>query len=332
MLLAGSDDGLYRIDGVTGDPDPTVEKTLDAGPVQRVRRFDGVPGVFAATRSGLFHSPAGGDWEDLGVPAEHVYAVGASPARDHLYAGTRPAAVYVADLGDLRDRNGDAQALDWRELDGFQDLPSRDGWRLPRHENLAQVRDLHVHPERPDRVVAGVEVGGVHVSEDGGETWTERRDEGEVGLHDDVHELSLAGPEEFVAATGFGLFRSTDAGRSWTRLDEGFDQRYFRSLLVHDGAIYAGSALAHTSTWVEDDAEPVLFAFREDEGLQPVEHPRPGETVTGLASVNGRLVASTHRGTLLASAGGTVQDWTVLARLPTADPPVSYTPLATPYH
>ena len=28
--------------------------------------------------------------------------------------------------------------------------------------------------ETPDRLIAGVEVGGVHISDDQGETWTER--------------------------------------------------------------------------------------------------------------------------------------------------------------
>lgn len=57
----------------------------------------------------------------------------------------------------------------------LDDLPSREEWRLPRNENLAQVRDVHVPDQHLERVVAGVEVGGVHLSDDGGETWTERR-------------------------------------------------------------------------------------------------------------------------------------------------------------
>jgi hypothetical protein len=313
MLIAGSDDGVYRLDGVdTGEA--TSEQVLDAGSVMRLRRFDGVEGVFAATTSGLYHSLDAEEWTDLGVPREKVYSVAASPA-GALHAGTRPAHVYTASLSDE-----DLKDLTWRERDDFQSLPSREEWRLPRHENLAQVRDLHVPAGAPDRVVAGVEVGGVHISEDGGETWTERRG----AVHDDVHELVAVDAETFVAATGFGLFRTTDAGRSWTRLDEGFEQRYFRSALAVGETVYAGGALAHTSTWVEDDAAPALFVCRDGETLARVDHPRPDETVTGLAAFDGGVAAGTHTGAVMLDDGS---GWSVLGAIPTADPPVSYTPL-----
>jgi len=318
MLIAGSEAGLYRIRGVDRTDEATVERVLDSGAVTRVQRFDGQRGVFAAAETGLYHSADGEAWTDLGVPEERVYAVAAAPD-GRLYAGTRPAGVYVGRPADASDP---ASGVEWTALDGFQSLPSRDEWRLPRHENLAQVRDLHVHPDAPDRVVAGVEVGGVHVSDDGGETWTERRE----GVDDDVHELRVLGPAEFVAATGFGLFRTTDAGRSWTRLDEGHEQRYFRSVAAVGGVIYAGGALAHTATWEDADADPALFAYRDGETVEPVEHPRPDETVTGLAAAgDGGLVAATHRGTLLTRRGG---DWSVAGSLPAPDGFAgSYTPL-----
>ncbi|MFT4882560.1 MAG: hypothetical protein ACI8U4_000054 [Natronomonas sp.] len=319
MLLAGTADGLYRITGLDDMGETTTEVALDAGAVMRIRSFDAFEGVFAATETGLYYAADGAEngWTNLGVPREKVYAVGAGPD-GRLYAGTRPAHLYVAETA---DRTGLDDELEWRELDAFQDLPSRDDWRLPRHENLAQVRDVHVPSGASERVVAGVEVGGVHVSDDGGETWTERRDV----VHDDIHELHVIGPEEFVAATGFGLFRTTDAGRSWTRLDEGYDQRYFRSVFAVDGAIYTGSALAHTATWDEADADPELFVSRAGESLEPVAHPRSDETVTGITAIGGAPVAATHHGTVLRGQDG---DWTVAESLPVTDDFAgSYTPL-----
>jgi len=317
MLLIGSDDGVYRMTGLDG-PDPGVTRVHETGRVRRVRAFEGLAGAFAATETGLYHSPDGETWSSLDVPREKVYAVGASPDGDRLYAGTRPAHLYVA-----RPDGGVGAWMDltWEELDGFQDLPSRDEWRLPRHENLAQVRDVHVHSGMPDRVVAGVEVGGVHVSEDGGETWTERRD----GVDDDIHELHVRGPDEFVAATGFGLYRTTDTGRSWTRLDEGYEQRYFRTAFAVDGEVYAGGALANSSTWNDPDADPQLFVSRDRGRLEPVEHPRPDETVTGLTAVDGCVVAATHRGSVMVhDADG----WTVAGSFPVpGDVTGRYTPL-----
>ena len=317
MLLIGSDDGVYRLSDLAG-PDPEVTKAHDTGRVMRLRSFEGLAGAFAATETGLYHSPDGVTWTTLDVPAERVYAVAASPDGDRLYAGTRPARVYAAQTGGDIDSGTD---LTWAELDGFQNLPSRDEWRLPRHENLAQVRDVHVHPGAPERVVAGVEVGGVHVSEDGGTTWTERR----KGANGDVHELHLAGPTEFVAATGFGLYRTTDAGRSWTRLDEGHEQRYFRTAFSVDGVVYAGGALANSSTWNDADADPELFVSRDGETVDPVDHPRSDETVTGLTAVDGSVVAATHGGWVLRRDSG---EWTVVASFPVpGDVTGRYTPV-----
>ncbi|WP_254823089.1 WD40/YVTN/BNR-like repeat-containing protein [Haloglomus halophilum] len=315
MLLAGTEDGVHRVEGLDSG-EATVRTVLDAGAVMRLRTFEAFEGVFAATATGLYHSTDAERWADLGVPQERVYAVGAAPD-GRLYAGTRPAHVYVAHPGDVDDLDDRS----WRELDGFQDLPSREEWRLPRHEDLAQVRDLHVHPDAPDRVTAGVEVGGVHVSEDRGETWTERRE----GVHDDVHELAVLGADEFVAATGYGLFHTDDAGASWTRLDEGYDQRYFRSVGVVGDVVYAGGALAHTSTWLEPDADPELFAWRGGDRAEPVSHPRPDETATGITAADGDVVVGTHEGTVLRRTAG---EWTVVGTLPATDGFAgSYTPL-----
>ncbi|WP_436927950.1 WD40/YVTN/BNR-like repeat-containing protein [Halosimplex amylolyticum] len=319
MLLAGSDDGVYRLSELDGPTETTAEQVLDSGRVERVRQFDGFEGIFAATKTGLFHSRDGESWADLDVPQERVYSVGASRSGDRLYAGTKPAHVSVAEVGD-GSGSVDPAAVEWRDCDDFQELPSRDEWRLPRHENLAQVRDLHFDPVANDRLVAGVEVGGVHVSDDGGETWEERRD----GVNDDIHELHVAGPGEYVAATGFGLFRTTDGGESWTRLDEGFDQRYFRTAFSLDGTIYAGGALENSSTWEDDDADPELFRSDGD-SLERVDFPKSDETVTGMTAVDGDLVVATHRGSVLADRP---DGWTPVGEIPVTDDFTGrYTPL-----
>lgn len=122
---------------------------------------------------------------------------------------------------------------------GFQELPSREDWYTPRHRDEAHVRSLGAHPDAPNRVVAGVEEGGVHVSEDRGESWTERRD----GVQDDVHHVLVLGPETYVASCGDGLYRTRDGGRSWTRLDDALSYRYFREATMHDGRLYCGCPL-----------------------------------------------------------------------------------------
>jgi hypothetical protein len=314
MLYAGSDDGIYEIPLEGSAP----QHVLESDRAMRLRRFPEIEGVFAATRSGLFHSPDGETWSDLDVPEESVYAVGTDSDQDRILAGTRPAALYVTPTASVESGDGPK----WRELDGFQDLPSRAEWRLPRHENLAQVRDIHSDPESRDRLVAGVEVGGVHVSDDGGTTWRERRE----GVNDDVHELRVAGPGEYVAATGYGLFHTSDSGRSWSRLDEDVSQGYFRSLAIHDGVVYASGALSNSSTWNDPDADPALYAVRSN-GLEQLPLPRDNETVTGMTNVEEHLVVATHRGSVFLYDDG---EWAECARVPVPGEVTGrYTPLTT---
>ena len=281
-LIAGTEDGVFQTStGTTED----AERVLAAGRVMRVRRFDSIEGVFAASKTGLYRSLDGGDsWTDLGVPREEVYSVVASPDGERLYAGTHPAHLYVS--------NDDGES--WRELEGFQELPSREEWYTPRHRNEAHVRSLGTHPDAPERVIAGVEVGGVHVSEDRGETWTERRE----GVHDDVHHVLVRGPEEYVASTGSGLYRTADAGRSWSRLDGGLDHRYFREAITHDGRLYAAAARSSPGTWSgENGADAALFESEDGESFERATYPGgPEEVILAWTVADGAVTAGTNGG------------------------------------
>ena len=333
MLLAGTYDGVFRADGPRFDD---AEQVLDAGRVMRVRRFDGwdggesshdesrrspLDGVFAATKTGLYRSTDGGDsWTNLDVPREEVYSVLGDPAggessdEDYerrratldgkrLYAGTHPAHLYVSE----------DEGRTWQELSGFQDLPSRDEWHTPRHRDEAHVRSLGAHPDVPERVIAGVEVGGVHVSDDRGETWTERRST----VHDDVHHVLVLGPDEYVASTGYGLYRTRDAGESWIRLDSDVDQRYFREAFFHDGVLYAAAAQSSPGTWSgERGADAGLFESQNGgDTLESVAYPgQPEEVVLSwTADDDGQVVAGTNDGGVIFRSSG---EWAEGGRMP----------------
>lgn len=302
-LLAGTWDGVYRANGPRFD---AAEQVLDCGRVLRVRRFDAFDGVFAATKSGLYRSTDGGDsWTNLDVPREEVYSVVGSPDGERLYAGTHPAHLYVSES----EGEDDQSSRSWRELESFQDLPSREEWFTPRHRNEAHIRSLGAHPDAPDRVIAGVEVGGVHVSDDRGETWEERKSgvsasEGSSelrsdGVHDDVHHVLVRGPDHYVASCGGGLYRTEDAGHNWTRLDENFDQRYFREAFAHDGVLYAAAARSSPGTWRgERGADAALFESQDDgDTFDVMDYPgRPEEVVLSWAVGDGTVVAGTNDG------------------------------------
>ena len=286
MLLAGTYDGVFRADGPRFED---AERVLDSDRAMRVRRFDGWDGAFAATKSGLYRTTDGGDsWTDLGVPCEEVYSVLGDPQGERLYAGTHPAHLYVSEDG------GES----WQELEGFQDLPSRDEWHTPRHRDEAHVRALRAHPDGPERVIAGVEVGGVHVSDDRGETWTERRN----GVHDDVHHVLVLGPDEYVASCGGGLYRTRDAGERWARLDSDLEHTYFREAFAHDGILYAAAARSSPGTWRgENGADAALFESRDNgDSFEALDYPgRPEEVVLAWTAHDGEVVAGTNDGRVI---------------------------------
>ncbi|WP_073060951.1 WD40/YVTN/BNR-like repeat-containing protein [Fodinibius roseus] len=242
ILLIGTNRGVYR---VPIDKMDEAKQVLDTKHVLRVRRFG--EEILAATRAGLFRSTDRGEsWVNLNVPRKEVYSVYQEVQNKKLYAGTHPAHLYLSDDG------GES----WRELEGLQSLPSRNTWHTPRHRNEAHVRSLGGHADAPGRLIAGIEVGGVHVSEDGGKTWTERRD----GLHDDIHHVLITEADEYIASTGGGLYRSRNAGRTWTRLDNKLDHTYFREAFVVGGRLYAAAARSAPPAWGgEQGADAALF-------------------------------------------------------------------------
>lgn len=303
VVIIGTRDGVYRAESL---PVEDADHVLDSGDTLRVRVFPGVDGVFVATKTGLYRSlDMGQTWTNLDVPREEVFSVVVSPDGARLYAGTHPAHLYVSTDG------GDT----WDELDGFQELPSRDQWHTPRHRNEAHVRSLGVHPATPDRVIAGVEVGGIHVSEDEGQTWTERR----ASVHDDIHHVLFLGPDEYVASTGNGLYRTHDAGQSWTRLDTELDHRYFREAFMHDGRLYAAAARSSPGTWRGENGADAILVESTDTGetFETVSYPgAPEEVILAWTAVDGTVMAGTNDGRLMSrDSDGT---WIDVGQVPTS--------------
>lgn len=299
-LLLGTDDGVYQASDARFND---ATQVLDAGQVMRVRQFAWSDGIYAASKTGLYRSTDGGDtWSELGVPRKEVYSVLVSPDGERLYAGTHPAHLYVS------EDDGES----WDELGGFQELPSREEWYTPRHRNEAHIRSLGAHPDTPDRVIAGVEVGGVHVSEDHGESWTERR----TGVQDDVHHVLVRDAEEYIASCGDGLYRTEDAGRSWKRLDNDLSHRYFREAMVHNDRLYAAAALSSPGTWEgESGADGGLFISDDDgKSFESVSYPgQPREVVLAWVATNDHVVAGTNEGRVIGNRG---DDWKTAGQVP----------------
>jgi BNR/Asp-box repeat len=310
-LLIGTQDGVYRSQsGELND----VERVLDSGVTFGVHTFEDY-GSFAASKTGLYHSADQGiTWDRLGVPQEEVYVVAVSPDGSRLYAGTHPAHIYVST----------DQGRTWTELEGFQELPSRDQWHTPRHRGKSHVRSLGVHADAPNRVVAGVEVGGVHISDDNGNTWTERRAGLELERGDDlqydVHHVLVVTADEYVVSCGGGLYRTTNAGHLWTRLDSELPGPYFQEAFSYRGILFAAAqtlppTLPMGSRYDKRSVNASLFESTDD-GITFKSRPYPGapdEFVYAWAAADEHVLAGTTEGRVIVRENDT---WTTLGHVP----------------
>ena len=117
--------------------------------------------IYAGTQYGPYRSTDGGDhWEKLGFPdlGMVTWSILFDPKDPQtMYLGTAPAAVYRSDNG------GDT----WRRLPN-----AKQPERVQMGFDTRLIR-MAADPSNPDEIYAGVEVGGLMRSLDGGETWTD---------------------------------------------------------------------------------------------------------------------------------------------------------------
>lgn len=161
VYAAGKGDRIYRADGPQSSWQPFV-CTLCKSFVYALAAKDNTvfAGGFEAT---LARSANGGnDWQpannsipDSSVPTLDISSITIAP-NGHLYAGTGFWATNANGLGVLRSIDG---GNSWTRLP----LPKEAG-------NTYHVQSVVIHPTDPDIIyIAGF--GGVHKSEDGGQTW-----------------------------------------------------------------------------------------------------------------------------------------------------------------
>jgi photosystem II stability/assembly factor-like uncharacterized protein len=175
--------------------------------------------VIAGTRNGIYRSDdLGQSWHQTseGLTVKHIRWLAYHPdIPGHEFAGTEPAAIFLSKDG----------GQTWQERLEVADLRREFGWSLPYSPEAGCVRGFAFHGQRG---YAAVEVGGVLVSDDGGETWGQV--EGSRGrptlspgrdfVHSDVHSIVVhpTSPGLVVAPTGGGLYRSSDGGITWEHI------------------------------------------------------------------------------------------------------------------
>jgi hypothetical protein len=280
-------EGLMRLrpDGRVWDAEPVLEQV----PVACVAT-DGERVLAGARGQGLLVSGDAGDtWEPVELPERDVYSVAIGPADGALYAGTEPSRLFVA-------RDGEP----WMELEALQDIPSRDRWSFPPRPWTHHVRWIAPDPHRAERLLVGIELGGLMHSDDGGATFSDHR----PGAKLDAHSLAWHPNVEGRAyqAAGDGAAWSRDGGQTWEAADAGRDLRYCWALAVDRGdpdnwyvSAAAGPGAAHSG----DRARGRLYRWDGSWTALPL----PVDAMPyALVTSDGELLAGMSDGRLLQSA------------------------------
>jgi hypothetical protein len=241
--------------------------------------------VVAAVSGGGVWLRAHGVWRNLGLEDATVWTVALGD--DHeVYVGVEPAAVWCLD-------NGNA-----RELSGLTAIDGHDNWHSP-----WGAADLSTIVVDGDRLVVGVEIGGIAVSHDRGATWEARNE----GLFDDVH-VVIAVDGTLYATTGMGCFLSHDEGRHWTWASDGIDRGYTLGLARTNDGLVVGAASGPPSLW--DAGGPEAAIYRAAAGGRSLLWEDVFDDFSGaverncLAASGDLVVAGTTAGELLLSRDG----------------------------
>ena len=231
VCAVSSDDGgkTWKQGPVTSLPHAAAR--LAASPVNGQRAW------LAAYEAGVYRTDDGGStWTHLeSYPTDYAHSVLADSSEpDAVFVGSEPAALFRSSDG----------GTTWDECAGFRAVPESTNWGFHAPTRDSHVRDLRVSPGDSNLLYAGIEVGGVVRSSDGGSNWQQL-----PGLDDDIHCLHLGTDRQqrVYAATASAPFRSNSGGDQWEMINNGLDRRY---------TLHIAAAL--------DDADLVLVTVSEN--------------------------------------------------------------------
>jgi photosystem II stability/assembly factor-like uncharacterized protein len=165
------------------------------------------------------------------------------------------------------------------------------------------VRWIAPDPHRAERLLVGIELGGVMLSEDGGASFSDHR----PGAKRDAHCLAWhpAVEDRAYQAAGDGAARSRDGGRTWEAVDAGRGLPYCWALAVDPAdpdrwyvSAASGPFTAHAGA---DRAHGRLYRG----GEQWREMRLPSQSMPyALTAVDGQLLAGMADGRVFASGDG----------------------------
>jgi photosystem II stability/assembly factor-like uncharacterized protein len=243
MLYLSTTQGIVRIDPETGQvarlgPDGVSTEALavagdvilaavtpDYGlPMRQPLRPAGRRGMLRSADGGRTWSPVAGPLAGQQITALAAASAGTATAPRCL-AGTDPAELFVSTDG----------GVSWEQGQSLREMPGYERWSYPLPPHTPHVMAIVPHPVEPDVIYAGIEVGGIVRTRDGGRTWQVIGDRPGAAVHPDIHGLAIcpAAPSVIYAATPQGVYYSSDGGERWERRIDGLDPLYCRPIVTH---------------------------------------------------------------------------------------------------
>jgi photosystem II stability/assembly factor-like uncharacterized protein len=245
-VLLGTKKGLFVLEGEPGGEYAVTARAFAGEPVEYAMR-DPRSGRLVASVTSAFYGPKlwftddpSGEWtqatgvelpEGEGAALERVWLIKAG-VDGRLYAGGDPGVLFESDDG------GES----WSINRGLWEEPSRPQWQ-PGGGGLC-LHSIAPWPGDPDRLAVAVSAAGVWLTEDRGATWRRGNDglsanyvpeeSSETVIALCVHHLERAPqrPERLFMQFHGGVYRSDDAGASWTSIADGLPSDFGFPLAV----------------------------------------------------------------------------------------------------
>ena len=177
--------------------------------------------------------------EDSGFKLKKIWQIvpGHPSQPGTLYAGVDEAGLFVS-------RDGGAS---WSEVDALTKHPTRPNWN-PGGGGLC-LHTIVVDPTNPDRLWVGISAVGVFRTDDGGRSWKTcntglpnlATGSADADVCHCVHKIVLdpTDPARLFMQYHGGVFKSTDRGDSWQRIEDGLSGNFgFPMVMTRGGDLF----------------------------------------------------------------------------------------------